>query len=214
MVLVIAASVVGDVVWALNAPLSSPVANTRSLTAPATQPAAFALPTDGATAVTVTGAPDYLGAGGVHLTAGDESPRPIASISKVITVLVVLDALATMLIPSASNDADGIDVAVRFAPRLPHLVGHPDRDLDRHHQPDRVPRRRAGRHRRVDGGPGDRERRAARARNPRSAHRLVAPHPPRAAAGLTGAIAPPSPRAQRLPLDLERGGIGRRHTRG
>ena len=108
MVLVIAASVVGDVVWALNAPLPSPVANTRSLTAPATQPAAFALPTDGATAVTVTGAPDYLGAGGVHLTAGDESPRPIASISKVITVLVVLDALATMLIPSASNYADAV----------------------------------------------------------------------------------------------------------
>lgn len=155
VVLVIAASIVGYVVWALNAPLPSPVANTRSLTAPATQPAAFALPGDGATAVTVSGAPDYLGADGLHLSAGDDSPRPIASISKIITALVVLDAhplesfsdpgptitfskadhdlydayyvqdaaiaemptgssmslhdaLATMLIPSASNYADAV----------------------------------------------------------------------------------------------------------
>lgn len=148
------ASIVGYVFWALNAPLPSPVANTRSLEAPTTQAATFALPAEGATAVAVTGAPDYLGADGVRLTAGDDGARSIASISKVITALVVLDAhpiadgdvgptltfskadhdlydqyyvqdaavaemptgstmslrdaLATMLIPSASNYADAV----------------------------------------------------------------------------------------------------------
>ena len=49
------ASIVGYVFWALNAPLPSPVANTRSLEAPTTQAATFALPAEGATAVAVTG---------------------------------------------------------------------------------------------------------------------------------------------------------------
>ena len=89
------ASIVGYVFWALNAPLPSPVANTRSLEAPTTQAATFALPAEGATAVAVTGAPDYLGADGVRLTAGDDGARSIASISKVITALVG----STMVVP-------------------------------------------------------------------------------------------------------------------
>ncbi len=155
VLLVATAAVVGYVVWALNAPLPAPVASTRSLDAPTTQAATFALPGDGATSVSVSGAADYLGADGLHLVAGDDEPRSIASISKIITALVVLDAhplanaddpgptitfgkadhdlydvyyvqdaavatmptgsqmslhdaLATMLIPSASNYADAV----------------------------------------------------------------------------------------------------------
>ncbi|MFM9625968.1 hypothetical protein ACKI14_50510, partial [Streptomyces turgidiscabies] len=68
------------------------VASTRSLDAPTTEAAAFALPGGGATSVSVSGAADYLGADGLRLVAGDDEPRSIASISKIITALVVLDA--------------------------------------------------------------------------------------------------------------------------
>ncbi len=102
VLLVVTASVVGYVVWALNAPLPAPVASTRELAAPATEAAAFALPSEGATAVSVTGAADYLGADGLHLVAGDDEPRSIASISKIITALVILDAH-----PLANSDDPG-----------------------------------------------------------------------------------------------------------
>lgn len=141
------------VAWALNASLPDPVATVRT---PTVTPGAVASPSMiGTGSVVMTGAQDYLGPDGIRLTAGDDSPKPIASITKLITALVILDAhplagaddpgptitfdkaahdlydeyyvqgatiaemptgttmslhdaLATMLIPSASNYADAV----------------------------------------------------------------------------------------------------------
>jgi D-alanyl-D-alanine carboxypeptidase (penicillin-binding protein 5/6) len=140
--------------WALNAPVASPTVTSQTPTAPAGAPAAILLLRDGAAAISVSGGEEYLGpdTGGVWLTSGTDEVRPMASISKLITALVVLeawpldgtdvgptltfdeadndlydeyyvrgatiaamptgsemslrDALATMLIPSASNYAE------------------------------------------------------------------------------------------------------------
>ena len=155
VVLVIAASIAGYVTWALHAPLPAPTASSRTLEGTAGAPVSIDRPGEGATAALVIGAPDYLGADGLRLTAGPDEPQPIASLSKIITALVVLDAhpladaadpgptitfgkadhdlydayyvqdaavaemptgssmslhdaLATMLIPSASNYADAV----------------------------------------------------------------------------------------------------------
>ncbi|MEZ3160733.1 D-alanyl-D-alanine carboxypeptidase [Microbacterium sp. BWT-B31] len=80
--------------WALTAPLSDPVAATGFLRAPEPALATIALPTQGASAISVTGADEYLGpsASGIWLASGDDESRPIASITKLITALVVLDA--------------------------------------------------------------------------------------------------------------------------
>ena len=50
------------------------------------------MPAEDPAAISVTGAEQYLGAEGIHLTSGPDDPRPIASTSKLITALVVLDA--------------------------------------------------------------------------------------------------------------------------
>ena len=142
--------------WALTAPLPAPVGAVSSLNGPSTPAAVdLGLSADGAAAISIAGADDYLGpdAAGVRILNGDDEPRPIASISKLITALVVLDAhpvgasggptltfgradhalydeyyvrdatiaempvgtsmslrdaLATMLVPSASNYAEAI----------------------------------------------------------------------------------------------------------
>lgn len=142
--------------WALTAPLAAPRVESQPPPLPSVRPATLALPAEGAAAVTIAGADDYFGAAasGLSLTSGTDEPRPIASISKLITALVVLDAkplstgdpgptivfdkaahdlydkyyvqgatiapmptgssmtehdaLATMLIPSASNYAEAI----------------------------------------------------------------------------------------------------------
>jgi D-alanyl-D-alanine carboxypeptidase (penicillin-binding protein 5/6) len=147
----------GYVWWALTAPLSAPVVETHEppVTVPAA--AAVALPSTGASAIAVAGGDEYLGAeaGGIWATSGTAEPRSIASITKLITALVILerhpladaadpgptitfskadhdlydqyyvrgatiaamptgssmslhDALATMLIPSASNYAEAV----------------------------------------------------------------------------------------------------------
>lgn len=148
----------GYVAWALTAPLSAPTGITRAITAPQPPPAVISLPTDGAAAaISVAGAEEYLGpdASAIWMTSGTPDPRPTASISKLITALVILeevplanmsdpgptitfskadhdlydayyvqgatvaamptgsamslhDALATMLIPSASNYAEAV----------------------------------------------------------------------------------------------------------
>ncbi|MEN2742826.1 D-alanyl-D-alanine carboxypeptidase [Microbacterium sp. X-17] len=56
--------------------------------------AKIALPAEGAAAISVAGADAYLGPGasGVWASSGGGEPRPIASISKIITAMVVLDA--------------------------------------------------------------------------------------------------------------------------
>lgn len=95
VIAVVLASIGAYVGWALNAPLSAPVVTWEAPQAPAAGPAAIALPTEGASAVSVSGADAYLGetASGIWLTSGTNEPRPIASITKLITALVILDAL-------------------------------------------------------------------------------------------------------------------------
>lgn len=157
VILVILAATGGYTAWALTAPLGAPDGTWSAPQPPAPPAAAIALPTEGASAISISGADDYLGAeaSGIWASTGTNEPRPIASISKLITALVVLeakpladshdpgptitfseadhdlydeyyvlgatiaempagssmslrDALATMLIPSASNYADAV----------------------------------------------------------------------------------------------------------
>ncbi|MDR7188319.1 D-alanyl-D-alanine carboxypeptidase (penicillin-binding protein 5/6) [Microbacterium sp. BE35] len=147
----------GYVWWALTAPVSAPLVETHEppVTVPAA--AAVALPSTGASAIAVAGGDEYLGAeaSGIWATSGTSEPQSIASITKLITALVILerhplagaadpgptitfskadhdlydqyyvrgatiaamptgssmslhDALATMLIPSASNYAEAV----------------------------------------------------------------------------------------------------------
>lgn len=147
----------GYVAWALNAPLPAASLDWQTPTVETPAAAQIALPSFGASAVSVSGADAYLGEGasGIWQTTGSQDPHPMASISKIITALVVLekypladasdpgptitfskadhdlydqyyvrgatiaamptgtrmslhDALATMLIPSASNYAEAI----------------------------------------------------------------------------------------------------------
>ncbi|MBW9092125.1 D-alanyl-D-alanine carboxypeptidase [Microbacterium jejuense] len=84
----------GYVVWALHAPLPAPTATSRQPGPPASGPAVqLALPT-AASAISVSGGEAYLGPGasGIWATSGTNDPVPMASISKLITALVILDA--------------------------------------------------------------------------------------------------------------------------
>lgn len=78
--------------------LTAPVgAASSAFTRPtvATPPAvSYALPSDGEMAVSVTGAEDYTGApsNGILASSGGNGALPIASITKLITAMVVLDA--------------------------------------------------------------------------------------------------------------------------
>ena len=144
--------------WALNAPLAAPdavVSSAPVVAAPSA--AALAFPSQGAAAISVSGGDAYLGptASGIWATSGTGEPRSMASITKLITAMVILeehpladagdagptitfdkadhdlydkyyvmgatiarmptgstmslrDALATMLIPSASNYAEAV----------------------------------------------------------------------------------------------------------
>ncbi len=156
-VAVLLAAIGGYVGWALSASVSAATVTPVTPQVVARPAAAVALPASGAAAVSVSGADDYLGADAsdIWAVAGADEVRPMASISKLITALVVLqahplastddqgptitfdkadhdlydayyvlgatiapmptgttlseqDALATMLIPSASNYAEAI----------------------------------------------------------------------------------------------------------
>ncbi|SDQ85189.1 D-alanyl-D-alanine carboxypeptidase family protein [Microbacterium sp. cf332] len=149
----------GYALWALNAPLKEAAGGITVPGAPQPSPAVdLGFAPDGSAALSVAGAEPYLGpeAAGLWVTHGGDDARPIASITKIITALVVLDAhplgeggagptltfsradhalydayfvrdatiapmptgssmslrdaLATMLIPSASNYAESIAV--------------------------------------------------------------------------------------------------------
>lgn len=82
----------GYAAWALTTPLAPPVITSEAPHAAPGPAAAIALPVDGASAISVTGGEEYLGADGFSLAGGTGEARPIASISKLITALVVLDA--------------------------------------------------------------------------------------------------------------------------
>ncbi|MFG6404056.1 D-alanyl-D-alanine carboxypeptidase family protein [Microbacterium sp. P04] len=141
--------------WAVTAPLAPPVATSQAPDFTPATAAAITLSPEGSSALSVVGGAAYLGPDGLSATSGSDEARPIASISKLITALVVLDAkplagpddpgptitfdkadhdlydqyyvqgatvaamptgsfmterdaLATMLIPSASNYADAV----------------------------------------------------------------------------------------------------------
>jgi D-alanyl-D-alanine carboxypeptidase (penicillin-binding protein 5/6) len=79
--------------------LSAPVPTTTPVLAPLVVPAMPALdielPGRGASAVSVTGAEEFagtVGTDGILVSSGGTKPRPIASISKIITTLVILAA--------------------------------------------------------------------------------------------------------------------------
>lgn len=100
---VVLASLGGYSAYALTAPIGEAtlVAAAPDVAAPAA--AALDVP-GGAFAVSVSGADDYLGpdASGVWMSSGYSEPQPLASISKLITALVILEAK-----PLASVDDPG-----------------------------------------------------------------------------------------------------------
>ncbi|MEO5535345.1 MAG: D-alanyl-D-alanine carboxypeptidase [Pseudolysinimonas sp.] len=92
--LVVAALLGGYITFALTAPIGSA---TIDATAPTVTPPAatlISMSPEGESAISVSGADDYLGASasGIWMSGGGDDPLPIASISKLITTLVVLDA--------------------------------------------------------------------------------------------------------------------------
>lgn len=98
------ASAGGYAGWALTAPTAAPVVTSQKPAVPAPPTATIPLPPEGASAISISGADGYLGAtaSGIWAASGTDEPRPIASISKLITALVVLDAR-----PLASADDPG-----------------------------------------------------------------------------------------------------------
>lgn len=100
VVLAIAAVIGTYIPVTLNAPL--PTATLATVELDPAQPEAipFTLPADGVLAASITGAGGYTGADGeLFVTNGGNEARPIASISKVLTALVILGAK-----PLAEND--------------------------------------------------------------------------------------------------------------
>lgn len=92
LVLALAGGYVG---WALTVPIDDAVGTSHAPEAPASVAATIALPTTGASAISIAGADEYLGptASGIWATSGPaDEPRSIASITKLVTAMVVLDA--------------------------------------------------------------------------------------------------------------------------
>lgn len=111
---VILASAGGYVAWALNAPLPEPEVVWQTPEVEVPPAATITLPAEGSAAISVSGADEYLGAeaSGIWMASGSADPRPIASISKLITALVILDAK-----PLASADDPGPTIAFDEADR-------------------------------------------------------------------------------------------------
>ena len=79
----------------LLAPLPATAGVVDEFVAPTGVAVELALPEVGASAVSVTGAPDFagtVGVDGILASRGGDEARPIASISKIITTLVILEA--------------------------------------------------------------------------------------------------------------------------
>jgi D-alanyl-D-alanine carboxypeptidase (penicillin-binding protein 5/6) len=77
----------------LNSTIGAAVATVHRPEVAVPAAAALTLPPVGESAISVAGADDYLGAsaGGILASSGGDAPLPIASISKLITAMVVLD---------------------------------------------------------------------------------------------------------------------------
>ncbi|HET8896816.1 MAG TPA: serine hydrolase, partial [Protaetiibacter sp.] len=89
----------------LSAPLPALTLETTKLRAPEPlAPATILTPPEGAWAMSVAGGDEFLGpdAAGIWATSGADEVRPIASITKLITALVILDAK-----PLAASDDPG-----------------------------------------------------------------------------------------------------------
>ncbi len=104
LLLVLVGAPVTYTAWALNAPVAAPVGTMSTPQAAAAAPVALTLPAEGATAISVSGGEAYLGdtAAGIWAATGGDDPRPIASITKLVTAMVILDA-----IPLAGSDDPG-----------------------------------------------------------------------------------------------------------
>lgn len=84
----------GYVGWALTAPTAAPSVTTRAPQVPVGDAVTVPTHTAAASAISITGADAYLGEGasGTWSATGTGEPLPIASITKLITALVILDA--------------------------------------------------------------------------------------------------------------------------
>lgn len=84
----------GYVWWASSAALPAPTVTSQAPAVAAGPAASLALPSSGEMLMSVEGAEAYLGpdAAGSFASSGGDDARPIASIAKLITALVVLDA--------------------------------------------------------------------------------------------------------------------------
>ncbi|MGN7967744.1 D-alanyl-D-alanine carboxypeptidase family protein [Microbacterium sp. 22296] len=84
----------GYVWWASSAALPAPIVTSQAPAAAAGPAASLALPSGGQMLMSVEGGGDYLGpdAAGAFASSGGNDPRPIASVAKLITALVILDA--------------------------------------------------------------------------------------------------------------------------
>ncbi len=91
---VILASTGGYTAYALTAPIGRATLEAQAPDVDIPPAAQISWPVDGAYAVSIAGADDYLGAeaSGIWASNGDNSARPMASISKLITALVILNA--------------------------------------------------------------------------------------------------------------------------
>jgi D-alanyl-D-alanine carboxypeptidase (penicillin-binding protein 5/6) len=95
VVLAVAALVGTYIPMTLLAPLGASSMATQDVTVNLPDAAALFLPEFGASAISVTGAEQFPGlaeTNGILAASGGSDPRPIASITKVITALVILDA--------------------------------------------------------------------------------------------------------------------------
>ena len=103
-ILVVLAAAGGYVGWALTTPVNPPAVTTRTPAIPTIAAAAIAPPPTGASAISIAGADVYLGEGasGIWSSSGTGEPLPIASITKLVTALVILEAA-----PLASADDPG-----------------------------------------------------------------------------------------------------------
>ena len=94
----------GYIGWALTAPVNPPTVTTRTPDVPVGTAVALAIPPVAASAISIAGADAYLGetASATWSATGTSEPFPIASITKLVTALVILDAS-----PLASADDPG-----------------------------------------------------------------------------------------------------------
>lgn len=84
----------GYIGWALTAQVDPPAVSVHAPPVPVGEAFASTTPASAASAISIAGADDYLGgtASGTWSSTGTADPLPIASITKLITALVILDA--------------------------------------------------------------------------------------------------------------------------